>query len=60
MLHILLDIVNTKINETLYFSGTGKTFLTVNKYVNVEISNSGPFHEGNKVIKIGDWPKRES
>lgn len=48
MLHILLDIVNTKINETLYFSGTGKTFLTVNKYVNEEISNSGPFHEGNK------------
>lgn len=37
MLHILLDIVKTKINETLYLSGAGKTFLTVNKHANEKI-----------------------
>ena len=48
MLHILLDIVKTKINETLYLSGAEKTFLTMNKYANEKISNSGPCYEGDQ------------
>lgn len=59
MTHILLDFVNTMMR--LYILVEDQTFLTVNKYVNEIVSESGNCYKENKSDWIqGDWHIKES